>query len=79
MPCGWKGDQAEPKRFIPNIPKSALRKDAEARLVSSQSFFTLRQVRLTVSLPTAPPNRAPSARRLPRDNQVAMRGAHPNE
>src|SRR5258708_10276902 len=33
---------------------------------ASQSFFTLRQVRLTVSLPTAPPNRAASARRTRR-------------
>jgi hypothetical protein len=29
----------------------------------SQSFFTLRQVRLIVFLPTAPPKRAASARR----------------
>jgi hypothetical protein len=33
---------------------------------ASQSLFTLRQTRLTVSLPTAPPNRAASARRTRR-------------
>ena len=32
----------------------------------SQSLFTLRQVRLTVSLPTVPPNKAASARRTRR-------------
>ena len=33
---------------------------------ASQSLFTLRQVRLTVSLPTVPPNKAASARRTRR-------------
>jgi hypothetical protein len=32
----------------------------------SQSLFTLRHVRLTVSLPTVPPNKAASARRTRR-------------
>ena len=38
----------------------------ERAFQASQSLFTLRQTRLTVSLPTAPPNRARSARRTRR-------------
>ncbi len=33
---------------------------------ASRSPFTLRQTRLTTSLPTAPPNKAASARRMRR-------------
>gem|GEM_PF-4438239 len=38
----------------------------ERAFQSSQSPFTLRQTRLTVSFPTAPPNKAASARRTRR-------------
>jgi DNA replication protein DnaC len=36
----------------------------ECAFQASQSPFTLRQTRLTVSFPTAPPNKAASARRI---------------
>jgi hypothetical protein len=39
---------------------------SERAFRASQSVFTLRQTRLTVSLPTAPPNREASARRTRR-------------
>jgi hypothetical protein len=39
---------------------------SERAFQASQSLFTLRHVRLTVSLPTAPPNSAASARRTRR-------------
>src|SRR5688572_10343607 len=46
---------------------------SERAFQASQSLFTLRQTRVIVSLPTAPPNTAPSARRTRR---VLVR-AHP--
>jgi hypothetical protein len=53
-----------------NSTDGAIENEAHDRLVgqraafhASQSLFTLRHTRLTVSLPTAPPNRAESARR----------------
>src|SRR4051812_37294029 len=39
---------------------------SERAFQASQSLFTLRQVRLTVSLPTVPPNKAARARRTRR-------------
>ena len=51
-----------PSRMSRTIGSSA----SEQVFQASQSLFTLRQVRLTVSLPTAPPNRAASARRTRR-------------
>src|SRR5205814_210698 len=44
-----------PSRISRTIGSSA----SERAFHASQSLFTLRQTRLTVSLPTAPPNRAP--------------------
>jgi hypothetical protein len=38
---------------------------------ASQSLFTLRHVRLTMSLPTVPPNSAASARRNPTPSYVS--------
>src|SRR5215207_5251482 len=51
-----------PSRINRTIGSSA----SERAFQASQSVFTLRQVRLTVSLPTVPPNKAPSARRTRR-------------
>jgi hypothetical protein len=48
-----------PSRIRRTIGSSA----SERVFQASQSLFTLRQVRLTVSLPTVPPNKAASARR----------------
>ncbi len=48
-----------PSRISRTIGSSA----SERAFQASQSLFTLRHTRLTVSLPTAPPNRAPSALR----------------
>ena len=51
-----------PSRMSRTIGSSA----SERAFHASQSLFTLRHTRLTVSLPTAPPNTAPSARRTRR-------------
>src|SRR5204862_653021 len=51
-----------PSRISRTIGSSA----SERAFHASQSLFTLRQTRLTVSLPTAPPNRQASARRTRR-------------
>ena len=51
-----------PSRISRTIGSSA----SERAFQASQSLFTLRHTRLTVSLPTAPPNSAASARRTRR-------------
>ena len=51
-----------PSRINRTIGSSA----SERAFQASQSLFTLRHTRLTVSLPTAPANRALSARRTRR-------------
>ena len=51
-----------PSRISRTIGSSA----SERAFQASQSAFTFRRTRLTVSLPTAPPNSAASARRTRR-------------
>ena len=53
------------RRALAGLVRKGLRQcitDRPRRFQASQSVFTLRQVRLTTSLPTAPRNRAASAR-----------------
>src|SRR6266542_778704 len=48
------------------VVRIRLDRKSERAFQASQSAFTFRHTRLTVSLPTAPPNRAASARRTRR-------------
>jgi len=52
---------------VPSRIKRTIGSSASERVFqASQSLFTLRYVRLTVFLPTVPPNKAASARRTRR-------------
>src|ERR1700693_2524188 len=57
--CASRTRTTVPSRIRRTIGSSA----SERVFQVSQSLFTLRHVRLTVSLPTVPPNTAASARR----------------
>ena len=64
--CGGLPVEPNPDDGTSRISRTIGSAASERAFQASQSLFTFRHTRLTVSLPTAPPNRAASARRTRR-------------